>query len=498
MDTLDPEERRRHAVRLYIGYALLGIVVVLATTILLYLAYGYQLSKNGTVIQNGLIFVSSNPSSANIYLNGAESSSTTNTRLTLPSGSYNMKIERSGYRLWQRNIYVEGGEVEHFDYPFLIPNQLTTTNLATYKQLPPLATQSNDLRWLVIESPDSFTKFEMYDLKNPGTPPTTFTLPSSLLTPAKQQAWRLVSWADDNQHILLEHIYDGNNLEYILVNSQQPSQSVNLTKQLALGDQPYTLQLANNKYNQYFIYLKNGGILESTSLGNTSPPTEILSNVLSYKAYGTNDFLYTTATDSPKTKGEVAVKLLMGGTTYQLTDLPVSSLYLLNLTQYSGVWYVAAGSESANKVYVYQDPSGYMDNNPGQVAKPAAVLQIPQPDYLEFSNNARFILAENKNSFAVYDAENLKTHIYKTTAPMDAPQAHAFWMDGNHLTYISRGKLLMFDFDGANLQTLVPADPAYLPFFSSDYKFVYTLVAPSTKSGTAELTSTSLRTPADQ
>jgi len=69
MDYLDPKKRFRHHVMLYVGYVLIGIAILIGTLVLLYQAYGFGLGKNGTVIQNGLFFFSSQPSPADIYVN---------------------------------------------------------------------------------------------------------------------------------------------------------------------------------------------------------------------------------------------------------------------------------------------------------------------------------------------------------------------------------------------------------------------------------------------
>jgi hypothetical protein len=124
MDYLDPKKEARHRVLLFVGYILIGVAILIGTLVLLYQAYGFGIGKNGTVIQNGLVFVSSQPNPANIYLNNKLNKSQTNTRLTLPSGIYQVRLARDGYRDWQRTIEVEGGDVQHFDYPFLIPSKL--------------------------------------------------------------------------------------------------------------------------------------------------------------------------------------------------------------------------------------------------------------------------------------------------------------------------------------------------------------------------------------
>jgi hypothetical protein len=159
---------------------------------------------------------------------------------------------------------------------------------------------------------------------------------------------------------------------------------------------------------------------------------------------------------------------------------------------------MAIGSKSANEVYVYKDPVGQIQNRPHHNPAAVTVLKMPTPTYVSFSNNARFIMAENGQYFGVYDAEYEKKYEYHLSEPVDPPQRHASWMDGNHLDYVSKGKLLIFDFDQMNHQALELASPAYPAFFSPDYKFVYSLTAPDKKTGATNLTSTALLTPADQ
>jgi hypothetical protein len=65
------------------------------------------------------------------------------------------------------------------------------------------------------------------------------------------------------------------------------------------------------------------------------------------------------------------------------------------------------------------------------------------------------------------------------------------------LTYVSGGKLLVFDYDNANQQVLVAADSRYEPAFSPDYKFLYTMT-PGTAAGQSDLDQTSLLSAADR
>jgi hypothetical protein len=493
MDYLDSKKQFREHIVLIIGYILVALAITIATLVLVYQAYGFGLAKNGTVIQSGLVFFSSQPNPANIYINGVLNANTTNTRLELPSGIYNVKLTRTGYRDWQRTITFDAGAVEHVDYPFLFPTTLQTKKLQTYNSAPGLVTQSPDRRWLLVEQPGSIANFDLYDFKTPAHPViTTLTLPSNLLSKAtKGEGWQLDAWADDNQHVLLTHQYDGKT-EYILVDRADPSQSVNLNT--ALGINPTQITLDNKKYDQYYVYnTAPDDSLETATLETGSTLTPDLQDVLAYQSYGNNTLLYVTTDGAPS--GKVLLKLLSGSQTVTIRSLPISPTYLVNLTEYSSVLYIAAGATSNGQIYIYQDPIGQFTNQQGTIV-PSQVLDVSNPNYLSFSNNAQFIVVENGTSFGVYDIENQKAYSYTAPLPLDAPQLHATWMDGDRLVYVSGGKLIVFDFDGTNQQTLMTASPLYLPDFSTNYDYVFTM-GPNPTAGKVNLDSTPLLTPAD-
>ena len=158
---------------------------------------------------------------------------------------------------------------------------------------------------------------------------------------------------------------------------------------------------------------------------------------------------------------------------------------------------MAAGASSQNKVYIYADPVGQLGAVPKHGLVPAQVLHVTAPNYLSFSDNAQFIVAEGGQQFGVYDIQNTKGYNYTTTQPLDAPQVHASWMDGDRLAYVSGGKLLVFDYDDTNQQALMPASAGYVPAFDPVYHYVYD-VAPGTAAGSVDVDQTGLLIPADQ
>ena len=252
MDFLDPKKQLRHKILLILGYVLIACVVIGATTVLLYEAYGFGLGKGGKIIQYGLVYLSSQPNPAYVTVNGKLISSSTNTSLTLPEGIYNITLSRKGYRTWSRNIEVDGGTIEDYTYPLLIPVNLQTTNVKSYASAPEIATQSPSRQWLLVQHSSTSLNFDLYDISNPAKAPTQVAIPANLVSShVTSESWKVIAWANDNQHVLLEHIFDGK-IEYILFDIANPSQSINLSQ--TLKNISFTsIELNNGHYNQYYL-----------------------------------------------------------------------------------------------------------------------------------------------------------------------------------------------------------------------------------------------------
>jgi len=491
MDYLDVKKQFRHHVILMVGYVCVAVAITIGTLVLVQQAYGFGLSKKGTLIQSGLTFFSSQPHPATITLNGKLNKDRTNARISLPEGIYQVEIARPGYRSWRRSIEVDGGKVHHFDYPLLIPTTLKSKRIDTFSSAPGVSSQSPDRRWLMVQRGTDNTIFDFYDLKNPTKAPVPSALPSGVASNVTtSQSWLVTEWAGDNDHVLLQHNFDGK-IEFILLDRTDPEQSLNLTNTVQ-GDFN-NITLIDKKYDRYYLYNTTNGTLETASLSDpTAKP--FLTKVLNYQSYKDDTVLYATASGAPK--GKVLVKLKVGDQTYPIRSVNANTTYLLNLTGYSGDLYVAVGASSENKIFIYKDPVGQI-NSDQRTAVPSQVLHVVAPNYLSFSTSAQFIVAENGTQFGVYDIENEKGSSYTAAEPLDAPQQHASWMDGNRLTYISNGRLIFFDYDYKNLQVVVPAGSSYLPAYAPNYRFIYTLTAPDS-AGQSALNQTALLTPADQ
>ena len=487
MDFLDPDKKRKHAVRLVTGYILIGIAIGLASLILLFQSYGYDLDRRtGKVIQNGLIFVSAQPESATIYLNGQQKGKT-NTRLTVPAGQYSVELQRTGYRSWKRAFNLDGGSIVSLVYPDLIPTTLKPKVLQDYTTTPSLILQSPDRHWIMVGHPDDLNAFDVFDANDPTKAAVPLTIPSGILTSDPgTQSLTLAEWSTDNRHVLLKHSYAGKE-EYIMVDRQTPADSFNVNKQFNVSD--VTVSLHDKRYDQLYLYDTKALSLKQVDV-KTKQITNVESNISAFKSYGSNMLLY--ATKDSKDTSEMDVKLDQSNKTYLIGRFKNDS-FLLDMAQYNNHWLMAVDPVSSGRVSIYQDPVDQINAAPSSLPIPLTLLKIDQATQISFSANTQFIMAEQGNNFAVYDAESNRRYYY--TVPMSVPTGlQATWMDGDRILLNVGGKVTVFDYDGINQQTLVPAVEGTIPFFDQGYLRLYTL-APHNAAVTPQggLTETNLK-----
>lgn len=489
MDFFDPQKQKRHSLRLSIGYVVIGTVLLLATTVLLHLANGYGLDRQGRVIQNGLVFVSTRPSGADVYLNGKRHKDRTNTRLNIPAGKYVLELKRKGYHDWKRALHVEGGKLQRFDYPFLFPIDLQTEITKQYESTPILSTQSIDRRWLLVAAGEQNT-FDLYDLNAKKPEARQVAVPADILAAGSTTTgWRAVEWAKDNRRVILQRSYnrDGQaGSEYILFDRENPEESQNLT--VVLGFSPTVIEMRDQAYDRYYLYDQGSGQIFTASLREPTPQP-YLSGVL---AFTSEKDVVAFVTAEGASEGEVLIRIKQADDpAMTVRRIPAGTSYVLDMAEYKGGLYLAAGAASENRVFLFRDPLDSLRRAPDEPLVPVQILKVGAPNHVSFSANKRFVVAENGDKFAVYDIEEDRGYVYQAAAASDAPGAHATWMDGFRLSYVSGGKLVVFDYDGTNARTLSAASPNYLPAFDHDYRYLYTI------DGQNALTATALLTPED-
>lgn len=492
MDFLDPQAKRRHRIRLAIGYGLVATLIATATAILVYRAYGFDVDrKTGEVYQNGLVYVDSAPDNADVFVNGDLHKDRTNTRMALPAGGYNIKLQKKGYRNWERGIELEGGSVERLTYPLLVPSELERSELKTFEAKPGFAAQSPDRRWAIISVGNSLTNFIEYDfnsLTNERPAERKISFAASLFRVAPgAHSLELVEWSNDNKHLLIRHNFGGGH-EFIVLNRDKPETSFNINQ--LTGQSPAQLTLIDKKFDQWHLYHQQGGVLQSASV-KAPAPQAIAANVSSYKSHGEDVLLYAQNID-PKLQ---RVILRQGQKSYNLRDIKPGSVQL-EIARYDGDWFVVVGLAAENKVLIYKNPQDDFSDDSKPVPKSA--LRVPgELTNIKFSQNTRFVSAQSGQHFEIFDVEFSDVFRFDVDQKFDDPKK-VVWMDGHRLLGGSEKKITMFDFDGSNRQTLVPSVAGLPVFFDRDFTALYTVDQQTISPAKFGFYSTALRLEADK
>lgn len=484
MDFLDPKYRQAYKIRLLIGYFLLAIAIILGTIILVYAVYGYGINtKNGQIVQNGLLFVDSKPSGAKIALNGKDQNATTSARLVLPGGDYSMTLSKTGYKSWTRNFTLDEHNVKRLNYAFLFPAQPVIAGIKNYQSVPALATQSPDLRWLILQT--TGLALEQQDLNDLNKTPETLSLPTDLFS-SSDGSLAVVDWSSDSNKLVLVHSFAGQ-IEFILLDREKPSNSVNLNKLFKLNLSQVALH--DNKADQLYLYDQTTKVLE---LGNTQTgvvAAQTIKQVLSFTALSGNLVYFATPS---ATSGDVDIKIADNDQVYKVETIKAQPAYELKASEFQGHWYYLAPAASPDTFNLYQDPITSIKDPSFAKASPITNFTVTGLTQTLFAPNGRNLSLSNGKDFVVYDLENkVKSKFSLSTNLAGLPS----WMDNYHLIGNRSGSVWVIDFDGANEQLISSTALSQGGYFTKDYKHLATIK--QNELGTYDLVNIDLRAGVD-
>ena len=451
-----------------IGYVLVTIAIGFATIILVYEAYGYGIdTKSGDVVQNGLLFVNSQPGGSDVYINGAFKGQV-DQRLNLDAGDYNLELRKAGYRNWQRNFTLDGQSIERVVYPLLFPSSLAPQPKTEYAALPHLLTQSPDRKWLLVQPSGTAPQFEIYNTQEPTDPRQNASIPSSVLALTASSTLQAVEWSSDNRNVLLKHTNEVG-VQYIIFDHQEPSNSVNINQ--LFGFSPTEVSLRDKKIDQVYMLNQSDGTLRIGDIRNKTISAPILNKVLSYATHGKNLVLFTT--NAVASANTVQARIWDDGEVYQLSTLPVSSDYHLAVAKYDDAWYYGLSATASAKAYFYKNPLEDLKKQTPLPVKPFHVSTVSNPVSLSFSANAQFIaISDDTNTEQVYDLEQSRNYRFEINEPLAEPLT---WMDGHRLVAMSANRILVVDFDGSNKQLLSGSVLSAGAYFDTNYRYMYSL-----------------------
>ncbi len=452
-------------------YGLMTLAVVVLVTMLIFVMLGYQFNRNdGRIEQGGLVQFESKPTGANVTIDGIAFGSQTNTKATLAAGGHFIKMEREGYKAWQKAVNVNPGSVLWLNYARLIPAVIKPTHVAELTEITSSAA-SDDYKWMAMKESAASSAIRLADLSQEKISLQTLDLPSASYThPAagKTQSFTIETWDPDSRYLLVRHVYDDAKTEWLVVDTRDAANTKNITTLLGINAKKVVF---SNNNSQVLYALTDANDVRRIDLGQTTLSGPLLSNVADFSLYDSAVIAYETYID-PTTKVRTVGYLQDGAKKPRIirsyTDDGVSPLHF-RIDKYFDEMYAAISYGDTVDILVGDLPK---DDEPSLMKLQSTMTLPGGTQYLSTRTNGRFVVAQSGATFTVYDLELKK--MSTTEASGQSSVAKEFdWLD-SYMPWSDRdGRLKFYEFDGGNQHDIMDVIPGQSVSLSPNSKYVY-------------------------
>lgn len=463
MHRVNTKQRRLVLLR-FLTYGLTLVLTIVTTVLLLYLALGYRLGKTGGVVRNGLLLVDNRPQSAEVLVDGQVKDARAPSRFVLPAGSYNVGLRLRGYHEWSKRVTVSASRVREVNYPLLIPTTLTKRSITTLAN-PDVVSQSHDRKRLITYSAAD-SSLKLIDLDPEDTKVTELSLGGSVRREGGQLGQiTVIEWALNNKQILLEQTLPSGVRHIISVDVTKPSEAVDLSA--VYGDQaPERAHYVGGQTAQ--LYGIKNGVLSRYNV-NEGSSVIVMQKIATYVPYGDDTILFSRQLEDGSTQvgiwkdqEEVVVEQVTSG----------AGEPILQYGNYDDHYYFIVAFRQKDTITLYKDP---LSTSPLLPHSPLVTLTFSQPQKIDLSGSAQFMMAQNGKNILVYDFEDIKQYRFETPAE-PAPGTITKWADDHRLqTITTENKSILYEYDGSNQHTISDVRPGSSVYYSNNYQHFYSL-----------------------
>ena len=435
--------KRQIAIRSF-TYGIMTTIVLATVLFCIFIVLGYQFNRSsGKIEQGSLLQFRSFPSSANVTVNDQLQGFTTPDKKNISAGDHTIAMQREGYNDWNKSIHLRPGELMWLNYTRFVPKSVVTEEVKEYDAMNSVLASKNK-RYIALQPTPSSKSFDVYNIDDEKEPKLENTnIPEGVL-PEKIESSEITEWDNDNKYFLV--VYNKAKApEYVLIDRTDEKKAVNITKKLNIKIDE--IHFADNGGDTFFVLSQ--GDIRKINLGSGTISQPLVSSVAGFEMYKPNEIIF-----SSQKEGQRVVGLYKDGDDEpeKVRDLSgVQPRVHLSSGSYFGDDYLAFSNGSEVEII----------KNPEKSKKVFASFVLKAPvQWLQFSDNGRFIVAQHANELATYDLEYNKTqHISLETKQV--PKKPVGWLDGYHLWDSYSNQIAMIEFDGANRQVITDALPGY-------------------------------------
>ncbi|MCA9390371.1 PEGA domain-containing protein [candidate division WWE3 bacterium] len=187
------------------------ILLLTASTAVMFFARGYQFDVNDRNLkQTGILSLNSTPTGALIYINDVPQDVTDNSITGLKEATYTVRLEKSGYHTWTKDVQIVSGEV----------NQVHALLISSFPEIKPLTitgaqspTMSPDRQRMIYsvntenaQNQDGEQQKGLWVLDLAGRPFNILNRPNLLIADTDRFKYSQgnLTWSADSQSVLIK------------------------------------------------------------------------------------------------------------------------------------------------------------------------------------------------------------------------------------------------------------------------------------------------------
>ena len=469
-----PSKKKQIATR-FIVSGIMTLSVILLVTILVFLLLGYRFdSKDGELTQVGFMQYDTVPNGATVEVDGETLSGNTPTKGSVLPGTHEFVMWDNGYETWRKSLTIASGTLTWLDYARLIPKERPVESVISVDSLSD-SLASPGGRFMIAQTAPSAASFVLFDLRD-GEDVTqeTLTLPADIYSQAEEtevnHQFRLMEWDQSGRYVLVEHRYDDAS-EWLVVDTEDITETTNVSESLNVDIDEAHLSGTNGS----ILYAKTGGDVRKLDLLNGTISRPLASNVDSFSLYGSNTVSYVTlpSADEPKQRTVGVVTegderpLVLRTVTNPDVSLEVAT------TRYFDQDYVVIAE--GKKIEVLRGDYPTLPEDLKTSLRLYAEFEFSRDvQWLDISDNGRFVLVQTGDRFTSYDLERM-TLAPEATLAGEGASRELQWLDNYYVWSDRSGQIAMREFDGANQHMINDVVPGFDATLSTNNEFLYSI-----------------------
>ncbi len=451
--------KRRQSLKVIISEAIMVIAVILMVTVLAFIVSGYWVGSDFKIERQGLLQISSVPTGADVKIDGASSwLQKTNTSKVLSAGEHKIILTKDGYDSWEKTINVNEGLLYRLNYPrlFLKNRQsekvlktvgVTTVSVSQNRETMILINGTTE--WTLVSLNNDTVEYKKLDISKAFS---TVSLANNATIGLFTGNILSINWDRDNTHALFK-VDSGTNIEWVLIDIKNVSNSINLTKSFGYD---FTVVKIINNSSSTLLATQNGN-LHKIDIAGKSLSSVLVENVIDFSQYD-NDVVFSALRTDVDTSTEPYYIGLLNLNNNQSIKLTTSlTPTKVVLSRFYDNKYITILSDNTATLYE-------KDN----FSKVASFELSFTPEDIKIGHSGEYIVFSLGNKLATLDMESTKLLEWQVEG-----DNHFGWLDGYMIYTVAEGKLIVYDYDGLNRKMLSSNVSARFPVAITNNKWLY-------------------------